>query len=250
MRHVILHNHLFKNAGTSVDHILIQNFGDRWLSEEFPIKGKTNTAELGNWIQDNPHACAFSTHTMLGPLPVIKDVGIIPVMLLRDPLDRIASAYRFERGQNAQSRGAQLAKTHGFAGYVHARLSTSGDRQCRNFQTHRLAMMLPDMAGTELERACKAAQMIHEVGVLGFVQRFDSAIERLSRLIAPYHPGFSWKPIVANASRPVSSNDISPAMKATLREANTDDLVILAHAAGLARHTATPARVPQVAGMA
>lgn len=230
MRHIILHNHLFKNAGTSVDHILAQNFDDRWLSAEFPMPDNGNTALVREWICDHPQAVAFSSNTLMGPLPVIADVAIIPIVMLRDPVDRIASAYRFERAQKTDTWAARLAKSEAFAGYVHGRLSVEGDRQCRNFQTQRLASLMAEGTGSELERACAAAGLIRQTGVLGFVPEFAQAMKRLNQLAKPHYPGFSWRPVAANVSGSSPMQAVSPAMRQTLQDINADDLALLAHA--------------------
>ena len=125
MRRVILHYHLFKNAGTSLDHVLRQNFWGRWATAEFSMAAE-NTAEVAEWITQLPDMVAFSSHTMIGPLPQIDGVTVTPVVLLRDPVARIHSAYRFERHQQAETFGARLAQGHDFAGYVHARLARAG----------------------------------------------------------------------------------------------------------------------------
>src|SRR5262249_29168921 len=44
-RCVLIHYHLFKNAGSSIDAILQQNFSDRWISLEFPARRGTNQEE-------------------------------------------------------------------------------------------------------------------------------------------------------------------------------------------------------------
>lgn len=248
MRHIILHNHLFKNAGTSVDHILRQNFGNRWQSAEFCETKTSNSPLVAAWIKENPKAVAFSSHTLMGPLPRVEDTSIIPVTLLRDPVERIASAYRFEHMQDAQTKGALLAKRHGFAGYVHARLLIKGDRQCRNFQTSRLASLVPDMAGSELDRAYAALKLISHNGVLGLVAEFDKAMDHLRVLISPYHPGFTWQPVNANASGPSVIQTVSPDMRQILMETNQDDLALLAYARDLLRQTPTGVRTPQAAG--
>lgn len=250
MRHIILHNHLFKNAGTSVDHILRHNFGDRWKSREFHGTMTSNTALVETWIKQNPGTIAFSSHTLTGPLPRISDTTIIPVTLLRDPVERIASAYRFEHLQDAETRGALLAKRHGFAGYVHARLLIKGDRQCRNFQTSRLAALMPDTLGSELDRARAALRHISQSGVLGLVADFDTAMNRLSALISPHHPDFNWQPVTANASGPGVAQTVSPDMRQVLLETNRDDLALVAYAECLLRQTPTRVRVPQTAGTA
>ncbi len=109
-RTVVLHYHLFKNAGTSLDEILKRNFGARWVTREFSMTGGDNSAELAKWITEEEDAVAFSTHTGIGPVPEVPGVRIVTIMLLRDPISRIRSAYRFERSQRADTFGARLAK--------------------------------------------------------------------------------------------------------------------------------------------
>ncbi len=182
-RTIILHYHLFKNAGTSVDAILKRNFGDKWVTREFPPTGENNTSMVEEWIQETPEAVAYSSHTMMGPIPQIEGVRVISFMLLRDPIERIKSAYRFERTQQADTWGAQLAKEHDFEGYVRARLARAGDRQCRNFQTYRLASLVPG-AGSELKRAQRA---LEQLTVVGLVEKFHAAMERLNVLVKDSH---------------------------------------------------------------
>jgi hypothetical protein len=226
MRTVILHYHLFKNAGTSLDRILQKNFGDRWVTREFG-EGRDNSEAVTAWIRNTPEAVAFSTHTALGPVPVIEDTRIVTVMLLRDPLERIRSAYRFERTQEADTWGANLAKEFPFSGYVRARLAHPQDRQCRNFQTWRLASMVPGEAPV-LERAKQAAEAM---GVLGLVDRFDAALEKLAAELAGNFPEFTWESVRANVTGKARETDRfmvePPQLTERLREANADDLALM-----------------------
>lgn len=199
-RTIILHYHLFKNAGTSLDLILKRNFGARWVTAEFPNEGLAGNTELvADWIRANPDAVAFSSHTAQGPIPQIDGVRIVSVMFLRDPIARIRSAYQFERDQRADTWGAQLAAANDFAGYVSARLDRPGDRQCRNFQTCRMAMLAPPLsdAEPELTRALRGLAMLSCVGL---VDEFDRSVARLARLVQVEYPDFQWTSVRANAT--------------------------------------------------
>jgi hypothetical protein len=220
-----LHYHLFKNAGTSLDQILRQNFGDNWLTAEFPNDGGNNTPKVQGWIADNPDAFAFSSHTMLGPLPQVEDVRVIPVILLRDPIRRIRSAYQFERNQKADTWGAEIAKKHDFEGYVKARLARDTDRQCRDFQASRLATIMPG-PGSEFHRALLAAQIIHAVGVLGTVDFFDKALTRLAARIAPAFPDFETGTARANVSKGKAKDCGTSDVEMLLERSNRIDSVI------------------------
>lgn len=218
-RTIILHYHLFKNAGTSVDAILKRNFGTRWVTREFPVRGDNNTALVEEWIRETPDAIAYSSHTMMGPIPQVEGVRVISFLLLRDPIERIKSAYRFERTQDADTWGAQLAKTHDFEGYVRARLDRPGDRQCRNFQTYRLASMMPG-DGSELDRAKRA---LAALSVVGRVEAFDEAMGRL----AAVYPGLKYQAVRANTSAGKDGVEVSGASAKDLQATNAEDLSIL-----------------------
>lgn len=217
-RTIILHYHLFKNAGTSVDAILKRNFPDRWVTREFPAMGGNNTPLVEAWIRDTPEAIAYSSHTMMGPIPQIDGVRVISFLLLRDPIERIKSAYRFERTQQADTWGARLAKEHDFEGYVRARLARPGDRQCRNFQTHRLASLMPG-EGTELDRA---KQALKALSVVGRVEAFDEAMERLAAL----YPPFKATSIKSNTSEGKENVEVSKDFNLLIINENKSDNAI------------------------
>ena len=237
-RTIILHYHLFKNAGTSLDVILKRNFGARWVTAEFAGEGVGNTAAVVDWIQANPQAVAFSSHTAQGPLPQIDGVKIISVMFLRDPLDRIRSAYQFERYQGVETWGAKLAASTDFAGYVRARLARPGDRQCRNFQTYRLALLAPPSPpggqnGPEPELG-RALRALATLSFVGLVAEFDRSGAQLARLVQSDFPAFHWASVRANsATKQVGGGvtlDGSPGpdpIETALRAANRDDQALL-----------------------
>lgn len=218
-RTVILHYHLFKNAGTSLDRILRENFEDGWVTTEFPGGSRDNSREVAGWIDAHPEAVAFSTHTAMGPVPQLDGTRIVSVMLLRDPVARIRSAYRFERKQQADTWGAELAKQHDLEGYVQARLARQGDRQCRNFQTQRLASMVPG-DGPELARAELA---LKQLSVVGLVEDFDTVTRDLTQALRPAFPDFQARNIRVNTTTPPPETERDRRVNAVLEAANADD---------------------------
>ena len=177
-RTIILHYHLFKNAGTSIDSILQENFGEQWITKEFKSV-INNTPEVIQWINENPQAIAFSSHTMNGPIPKIDGVKIISIAMLRDPVKRIISAYKFERMQSSDSWGAQLAKQLSFEEYVVTRLQEERDTQCRNFQTARLATLRP---GDE-PKIQRAIEALNDLSVVGIVEDFNKSLKKIASKI-------------------------------------------------------------------
>lgn len=179
-RAAILHYHLFKNAGTSLDALLKEQFPGRWVTAEFPGDPVANRTGVAAWVRENPEAACYSSHTALMPPPQLPDVDLVPVIFLRHPLDRIASAYSFETKQRDDGFGAKLARNTTLRGYIEVRLAMDGDRQCRNFQVDRLAGLFPERDGSELERALRAVQ---ELPFVGIVESFDESLARLEDLL-------------------------------------------------------------------
>jgi hypothetical protein len=199
-RTVLLHYHLFKNAGTSLDEVLKHNFGAGWVTREFERRATAlHRKEIAQWITDTPAAQAFSSHTLEAPPPAIPDVKVVPLIFIRHPLDRIASAYAFERKQGVNAGfGAALARYTTLEGYIAVRMAIPRDRQCRDFHIERLAMMAPDETGTEQERAMSVLNALPFVGI---VEDFGGSMSRLAALCRRDFPSFKPRTVAANVSR-------------------------------------------------
>ena len=220
-RNFILHYHLFKNAGTSVDVMLDRNFGDRWEKAEFALDDHAaNIAEVKAYIEARPRLVALSTHTAHLPPPAIDGVDILPVLFIRHPLLRIESAYRFEAKQGADTYGSQLARSTDLAGYLREQLAHGRFSQVRNFQTSRLSAFFPPDSGPPVERAVRA---IAALPFVGLVERYQASAERLARMLRPDFPDF--EPLIVQRNR--TSNEISASVHqriAVLRAEIGDEL--------------------------
>jgi hypothetical protein len=232
---LIIHYHIFKNAGTSLDVMLRNNFGDRWAEAEFDEAKPseyTNSARVTEFLRERPDLVTLSSHTAQLPLPQLKR-EILPVFFIRHPLDRLKSAYAFERVQEADTHGALLAKDHDFAGYVRHLLGDPRFRQARNFQTRRLADFEPPERGSERERALRALDSLPFVGL---VEAYGRSIERLAAQLAPHFPGFKPEALHENRTdgreedleeRVAAIRNLLPdAFFEELLQANADDFAV------------------------
>jgi len=239
LRTVLLHYHLFKNAGTSLDEVLKRNFGANWVTREFerrrPIQ--THKQNLAQWILDNPTAVAFSSHTIEAPPPELPGIRIIPLIFLRHPIDRIASAYAFERRQSSEGFGAVLARNTTLPGYVEVRLSIPSDKQCRNFHTDRLVSMASKESAPDENSMLECARtVLPTLPFIGIVEDFSGSMERLGTLLTPDFPNFKPQTVAANVSREHSlslelklaklQTELGSDLYRKLEEANASDLVI------------------------
>jgi len=207
MKTVILHYHLFKNAGTSLDAAFKENFSEadgEWVTKEFAAQPAKNREQVKQWIIDNPQAKCFSSHTAILPVPKIEGIKVIAVIFMRHPIDRMASAYTFEHKQGGDGFGPVLARNTNLAGYIETRLALGHDRQCRDFHAHRFAAMFGEKQGDEATRAKMAVEQLPFVGL---VEKFSESLEQLDNLLTEEgFEGITLKPVEKNVSRRVSKS--------------------------------------------
>src|SRR5262249_54798103 len=134
--------------------------------------------------------------------PDLPEAEILPILFIRHPLDRLKSAYLFEREQTVDTEGSRLARQHDFAGYLRARLAVPGDRSCRNFHAHRLAMAAPAGSGTGWEGALRAFERLP---FIGSVEAFEASLDALEGFIKPRFPAFHVFHARENVSRAPST---------------------------------------------
>lgn len=192
---LVIHYHLFKNAGTSIDEVLRHNFGELWTEQEFPGSGlvRSNVDAVTAYLQSKPHLVALSSHTALLPPPRLPNVTILPILFVRHPIDRLRSAYAFQRQQQVDTMGAKLAKENDFAGYLRALLPKPRNQAC-NFQAFRLSHCFPPRVGTERQRAKLA---LDRLPFIGLVEAYEKSLQKLSEIARVHFPNFvamtEWK---------------------------------------------------------
>ena len=226
---LVIHYHLFKNAGTSVDEALAQAFPGGWTQFDPRPEESLSPQELADFAEANPQFLAISSHTAMVDLPAI-DRNVVPLILLRHPLDRVRSIYDFERLQNAETLGAQRARTSGIAEYVRWRVNRPGDHSITNFQTHRLSA-----AGSGGEPFSRALDALYRLPFVGLVEHFEPSLARFERLVRQLFPAASLEVHTANVTAHIDSladrvNELRERLGREafeeLAAANQDDLLL------------------------
>ncbi len=185
MRYIILHNHLFKNAGTTFDWALQRYFKDGFLDHRDDKKMRSGRSYLEPFLTEMSHIQALSTYHLQFPLPDIAGVRLLHTMFLRHPLDRIGSVYTFERKQNAETLGAKMAKQLGCNEYVKWRMRKDIPATIRHFQVCRCldATLSAETSGSEVSEDIYriAEQRVRDTELLGVVDMFDEKLNDFKR---------------------------------------------------------------------
>src|SRR5580698_765711 len=97
-RFVIVHYHIFKNGGSTVESILEREFAHAFATLHGPDASSTlDGADLETFLDRHPQIQAVSSHHLRYPKPSIRHMVVFDCCFLRHPLDRIDSMYWFLR---------------------------------------------------------------------------------------------------------------------------------------------------------
>jgi hypothetical protein len=209
MRNVVIHYHIFKNAGTSIDRILINNYRSAWS----PLEGKTPTSLLSvrdveEFLASRPDIQAISSHLARPPLP--RSLNAIPIVFLRDPIDRAASIFHFERRGPSNVMSSEIAKSGDFRKYVtwclHAREGWyQGGVVIKNYQVVHLSnASLRNghiyRAEAEENDVAEALQFLDSIPFFGIVEEFAKSIRLLEETLRPAWHNFSAENTLENVA--------------------------------------------------
>lgn len=240
---LLFHYHIFKNAGTSVDKMLKANFAEAWAEREFATGTPAERhQQVRAFLTERADLMAIASHTAPLPEPELPGRQVFPIIFVRHPLLRVRSAYQFERGQDATTRGAILAKTTDLAGYVTALLAEPKLRHLRNFQTARFAAGMPGRPADELRRALDTAARLPFVGL---VEAYDASVVRLGERVRPLFPDFRTVALHENVTSRASGtteeklaalrDELGPPLYDRLLAENAHDLELFEYVCGTYR---------------
>ena len=203
MKSVILHGHIFKNAGTTLDWSLEKMFGDGFLDHRQDKLIRTEGSHhLGKLLAEQPRLRAVSSHHMPVMQSTLPGVTLFSLYLLRRPLDRIVSVYEFERSQKADTPGARAASSKTFLDYVRWRMTSGVAPVIRNYQTLYLAgaHRLPPDREIGMAHFLDAIETLRGHALTGIVERYDESMVCFEEALRTSFPDIDLSYIPQNVS--------------------------------------------------
>ncbi len=192
MRHIIIHYHIFKNAGSSIDKALKNSFREKWSNWDSEAKsGKITPNELRDYIIDNPQLLAISSHSAIPPLPKLDGLTCHPIVFIRNPILRAYSAYQFEWGKQER----RTTPRNDFSTYVIDKLKHPRRNAIEDFQVIHLANRGPD--GRRPSQSLSDDQLFENAKIFldncpfyGLVERFNESMVRAHMYFKARFPEF------------------------------------------------------------
>lgn len=207
-RHVIVHLHMFKNGGSTIETVLEREFRGRYAT----LHGSHATSvldgcDIAAFLGEHAHVAAISSHHVRYPLPQIRRTVLFDCCFLRHPLDRLQSVYHFLR---ARSRAADDPVT--------ALACSAGPRefmiglmeQCPHLVGNPQTLLLANsgaftrpMDETDLSQA---KEVLRRMALPGLVEMFDESLVAAEHFLGPAFPGLRLHYVAQNVTRPSFHN--------------------------------------------
>ena len=211
MRRVVVHYHIFKNAGSSVDRFLQQNFGASWTVFEGSHATDIQPSEnLESFLYQHPEIRAVSSHLVRPPLP--RGFHVVPIVFIRHPLDRVESVYQFLK-RDPNQRLHEFVKAASLADFVKWALNPkSVVVVIRNYQTIHLSGAsfrgphIYDVEATS-EDLREALDFLESIPAVGVVDKYAISLRMFAKLI-----GEQVAPVMYNEYR----ENVSPGSASSL----------------------------------
>ena len=206
MRFVILHYHIFKNAGTTIEEILIKSFPARFAK----LDTEDHDALLSNSVlldrlNSNSDLQAISSHQLRYPVPQVKGFLFFDVCFLRDPLDRIRSMYDYFREKHFPGVTlSDLAQSMGFGGFA-ATLVDHHPHYVNDAQVNFLAGRSVDAPPAEEPDLELATRRLLNMSFPGVVDCFDESLTAGQHLLSPAFPTLNCAQPPVNTSKRLGS---------------------------------------------
>jgi len=180
MRYVVIHYHIFKNGGTTVETILEREFREGFATLHGPDADATLTgSDLVEFLPAHPNVSAVSSHHLRYPKPDIPHIVLFDCCFLRHPLARLHSYYTH------LSRTEALRES---AGEFMERLMDAAPHQISDVQVHQLANAGAFTRPASEYDLDKATHILRQMAMPGLVSMFDESLVAAEYFLRPAFP--------------------------------------------------------------
>jgi len=205
-RKIIIHFHIFKNAGSTIEWVFEKNFKNKTLSIDGKEPGEIISLDkVINIIKKKPNVKMFSSHQIRFPMPKNIEIDFLSLLFIRHPIDRAFSIYYFKSNQTDDSIGSKYARSLSLKDFIAWNLKLNGYMVMKNFQV----LFLSDKNTREKvdERDLDLAiNRMKSCDIIGIVDRMDESLTVAEHFLQKYYENIDMSYISQNVSAERSGN--------------------------------------------
>jgi hypothetical protein len=199
-RFVLLHYHIFKNAGTTIEYALSRCFKERFAQLHGPEASSVLSGEDAlPFLLAHPEIVAISSHHLKYPKPQAPGLVVFDCCVLRDPLDRLWSMYQhFRRAEPVDDLSAKAKEVDAqsfFDLLLEEHPHLVNDVQVNVLANRAAYTRPPDSA--DLSAALKVAR---EMSAIAVVNLFDESLAAAEYFLHPAFPEIRLEYVSQNVS--------------------------------------------------
>jgi len=206
---ICLHFHIFKNAGTTIDWILKKNFGKQFATLDLKKPGEIlSWEEVLSHIEEQKGVKAFSSHQIRFPLPQSDRYNFLPMIFIREPIDRAFSIYSFnKRRKDGDAMGVIKAKELSLTDYIRWNLENKKHMTMKNFQVLYLSHR-DNTSEVNQNDYDSALSHFKKSPIIGLVDRLDESLVVSEEKLHQYFEKIDLSYVIQNVS-PNEEDDLS-----------------------------------------
>jgi len=237
-RPLLIHYHIFKNAGLSFEATLKENFGKTYGRYDEIPGSVLSAGDIIRHVTQKKRLIALSSHQLALPPPSIPERDLITSILIRDPIARLRSIYLFERRYGETPISAK-ARELDFKGYIEWSLANIPSTMC-NYQVHFCSRTRAGNRHVVADEVLlrRAIANLDRVDIVGTVERYDDWLALAQVVLEKKLPDIAltvaWEN-VSERQRPVTNeatilkdlvSDLGPDLADHLLRANELDMTL------------------------
>lgn len=202
-RFVVVHFHIFKNAGTTIEHILEREFPGSFARLHGPVPEATLDAEdLAAFLRDQPAVRAVTSHHLRYPLPAVRNTVFFDCCFVRHPLDRLASLYSYYRRIESGEPLSRDARTLPPARFFRSLLDRA-PQLIANVQVTQLASRGEFTRPAGQRDLEDALAIMRNMSLPGVVEMFEESMRAGEYFLRPAFPSIRLDAEPRNVGRPI-----------------------------------------------
>jgi hypothetical protein len=196
---ILIHYHLFKNGGTTIEWALKKNFGNAF--QAIHAEGETGVVDnkaLLHFLRENPHVTAITSHQLRLPAPKHERFRFLEICFVRHPLDRLQSMYHYyRRVEDSTNTNVAMARKLRLREFL-VWLRENQPFNVINAQTCFLGNSGRYFFPPSPQHLQHAIACLQELAVVGSVDRFDDSMIVAEHFLQPVFPKLELSYVVQN----------------------------------------------------